>query len=360
MKKLLSFILASGVAAGLSAAEREITESCTLSGTVAAGDRLVVSNGAIVELADNVFEAGSTLVLSNATIQGFAAAANANVTLPCAIEIAPDTENTIRNFTDSYSQEGCNVTMTGAVSGSGTLDYVSTGRGFYLNGDYSEFTGVINLEISAKNPDWFVFESTGIQSSNADSVWNFLSFPARKALSVSGNGGSIPLGNFCSDATIRSDNGWNPSISTGNRPSGHVWAGKFENGAGSFSSFDALANTEVTIDCDLGDYVVHALPGATLRGNGTIGTLQTWENTINVANDRNSILLVHARAAGDTGAVTITGDPGLPSGNAILDVDDPADWCVSLSGELADAGWRLKCVDGLYSIFKPGFIIYFR
>lgn len=371
-----------------------LTEDKTVDGGTVAGT-LILESGVKLTLARGIFTDTAIVEMRGATIEGFSGADSANVALPNAFVIADGTENAIRNTTDAYTQEGCNVTMSGSVTGSGTLNYVSTGRGFYFNGNYSGFTGIINLDISAKSLEWFVCESSGIQSTGEGSVWNFNAFPEGKEMRIAGNGGAIRLGNFCATAKLLSANGNNPSIVTGTRVMNRVWAGKLEGSdawtewgtvhcsfgtfdksdggiltiADSFSlpTFQSTATYQIDVrsgtlvmDDDWSSHAVAALNGTVLSGKGTIGTLKTWENNISVSNPQNSTLTISDRQSGDTGVLTITGEAGSRSGNPVLEVTDTSKFNVQLSSALAADGWKLKEESGVYSIYKNGLMIVIR
>lgn len=312
----------------------------TVSGT------LVLSEGMTLELTHNVFAAGSTLVLSNATLRGFAGTTEGD--FANAFVIADGTTNVFANVTDSYSQEGCNVTVSGPITGAGKVLFRSTGRGIRVTGDASAFTGTLAFDMTGN------FFNGRLVSENLPLA----------AVEVAGglfpfNGTGAHYGRLlvAPYATFRCDRGFDDSNNL-HLYGDSVLDGKFEGNA-----MDIHVHGGAVVSFGW-DYVncVHVESGVTLSGNGTIGTLQMWDNGINVMNDPTSTLKINGRVADETGALTITGVAEARHGTPVLEVPSASVdlFRVGLSEELAAAHWRLRRTGGFYDIYRPGMIVIFR
>ncbi len=347
MKNVLTMVAAALAMGAVHADELNVDEgeSLTLTadmaptgGTVAG--TLVLENMTLT-LANNIFAGTATVVLSNATIQGFSGITEA--TFSNAFQVPADTTNCFRNITDSYSHEGCDVYLNGSLSGSGALDIVSTGRGVLLGTDASQFTGTLSLNMTGGFFNGRL--NTSLRNATVNIVGGSVNFNMTDAYF-----GSL---NVYDGATFNDDRGWNDSNNI------HLYgdsdlAGTF---TGNEIDLNLHNNAKVRIE---GTVARVNIESATLSGNGTIGKLKTWGNSVSVSNGTDSVLKINSRQSGDTGVITIVGEAGKPSGNEILQVLDTSAFNVAISSELAAKGWKLSETGGVYSIFRPGFAILVR
>lgn len=330
------------------AADETVTLTANMSaddGTVAG--TLVLAEGMTLTLTRNIFAASATLVLSNATISGFSG--TTAVVLTNAVVAAAGTSNVFANVTDSFSHEGCDVTMSGALTGAGRLLVRSTGRGVIFTGDAKSFTGTLAFDMSG---NYF----------NGRLAANDL-----RQATVEVAGGLFPFN--CTDAhygrlvvapgaTFRCDRGWDDSNNL-HLYGDSVLGGAFEGNAmdvnvhgGATVLFGWERTARVNIDAG----------APTLAGGGTIGQLRTWGNPLKVANAPGEMLTIESRAAGDEARceLTVTGVAVRPSGQDVLSVD-PSRFAVMLAPELAASGWRLRMrTSGVYNLYRPGLCLVVR
>ena len=353
-KKIAVGMLAACALAGIGARGEELnvaegetvtlSESMSVDGGTVAGT-LILSDGMTLTLARNVFDAKATLVLSNATVSGFSD--TTEVTLANAVVAAAGTSNVFANVTDSFSHEGCNVTMSGALTGAGRLLVRSTGRGVTFTGDASSFTGTLAFDMSG---NYFNGRLA------ADDL---------RLATVEVAGGLFPFNRtdahygrlvVAPGATFRCDRGWNDSNNL-NLHGDSVLGGAFEGNEMDVNVHDGatvLFGWERTarVNVDAG--------APTLSGGGTLGQLRTWGNPVNVANAPGATLTIERRADGDTGVLTIVGEAVKPSGHAVLAVGDPSRYSVAIASALAAEGWKLRETAGVYSLCRPGLCLLVR
>lgn len=357
-KKIAVGMLAACALAGIGArgeklnvAEGEtvtLSASRTVDGGTVAGT-LILSDGMTLTLTRNVFDATATLVLSNATVEGFSGVND--VTLACALVVAADTVNRLSNVMDApdaYDANGCNVRLEGKVTGSGELTLYSTGRGFIVQGDWSWFGGTLNMNM------------TGNYFSGRLNVADL----GRCAVAITGgqvlydvwNGTKFGKLTVAPGATFTVDRNADDRQNVLNLYGESLLGGTFD---GHQLDVNIYNGAKVTIDADIAFVNVDA--GApTLSGNGTIGTLTTWGNPLSISNAPGATLTINGRQNGDTGVLTITGEAAKPSGHAVLAVGDPSRYSVTIASALADEGWKLRETAGVYSLCRPGLCLVVR
>ncbi len=321
-----------------------LTEDKTVDGGTVAGT-LVLSEGMTLTLTHNIFDATATLVLSNATVSGFSGVTE--VALANAIVVVEDTSNTFANVTDSYSHEGCNVTMSGSLTGSGRLLIRSTGRGVTFSGDASSFAGTLAFDMSGNyfNGRLAVDNMQLATVEVAGGLFLFNRTGARYGRLI-----------VATNATFRCDRGWNDSNNL------HIYGDSVLDGTFEGNQMDVSLHNGATavFNWERTERVYIDTGAPMLSGSGTIGKLTTWGNPVNISNPQNSTLTISDRQSGDTGVLTITGEAGSRSGNPVLEVTDTSKFNVQLSSALAADGWKLKEESGVYSIYKNGLMIVIR
>ena len=329
--------------AELNVAEGEtltLREDMSVTGGSVAGT-LVLEGGMTLVLSDNVFASTAVVEMRGATIVGFSG--TTEPTFSNVFDVAADTQNEIRNVDDSWSHEGCNVHFNGKVVGSGSLSLVSTGRGFIIGADFSEFEGALNL---AMDGNYFAgrIGSADMSKATLSVVSGLVNFSLT----------DIYIGhlNICEGAAFNDDRGWNDS----NRI--HIMGDSVLAGDLTGNEIDLYIKDGASVEIDCAVPRVYVESGC-ISGNGTIGRLQTDGHDIAVENEVGSVLTVNG-SWGTQGRMVITGGAERPSGNDIVRFADASPFNVELSGELASKGWKLVFSDGTYSIWRPGFAIILR
>lgn len=322
-----------------------LTENKTVDGGTVSGT-LILESGVTLTLAKNIFESSATVEMRGATIEGFSQVHD--VSLPCKFAIANGTENAMLNIhdaADEWNANGCNVTMSGTVEGRGTLTLRSTGRGFIIDGNWSEFEGTLNLDMSGN------YFSGRINTGNLQKATvNVVSGQVKYYV-----WGGTAFGhlNVSDEAEFNVDRDADTENIL-NLYGDSVLGGTF---TGSALDVNVYNGAKVTVDSSIAR--VNIDNGA-LSGNGTIGKLTTWGNPVNISNPQSAVLKIENRADGDTGILMIVGEAGSRSGNPVLEVTDTSKFNVQLSSALAADGWKLKEESGVYSIYKNGLMIVIR
>ena len=327
---------------------------------------LVLSGGMTLTLANNVFEAGSKLILNGATLAGFAGAYD--VTLPCAIEVTEGTENVLDNCADlggEYTAGGCNVTVTGPITGAGRVLFRSVGRGIRVIGDAGEFEGTLAFDMTG---GFFSgrLESDQLSKATVEVVGGLFPFNRTNA-----HYGSLIVR---PGATFRCDRGWNDSNNL-NLYGDSVLGGVFE---GNELDVNVRAEAAVTVDAVIAR--MNLFTDAALAGKGTIGRLDYGERTVYVSNGANDVLTVGQHVGGTSvwhedgewletkcGRIVIDGLAEGCAGNDVLVLGDAATdehLSVTLSDGLRQDGWKLRVrTEGdlaCYSIARPGLMVIIR
>ena len=358
-KKIAVGMLAACALAGIGARGEELnvaedatvtlSESMSVDGGTVAGT-LILSDGMTLTLTRNIFAASATLVLSNATVSGFAGAHD--VSLPCRLVVAAETANAILNIHDApddWNANGCNVAFSGVVVGGGELTLRSTGRGFIVGDSWSGFEGTLNLDMSGNYFNGRI---------NTGNLRNATVNVTRGQVNYSFWGGTSFGHLNVSDGAVFNVDRDADTENVLNIYGDSVLGGTF---TGHQLDVNVYAGANVTVGSTIARVNIDA--GApTLAGGGTIGQLRTWGNPLKVANAPGETLTIESRAEGDEARceLTVTGVAVRPSGQDVLSVD-PSRFAVMLAPELAASGWRLRMrTSGVYNLYRPGLCLVVR
>lgn len=313
-------------------------KTVTLNSVTAAlsGNLTLRGGGTLFLPAGNEFSANATITLAGATIRGFSQVTE--VDFKPKLEIADSTQNRFENVTDSYSNEGCNVRLSGAMSGTGELVLYSTGRGITLTGEMAAFAGTLVWNQSGN------FFSAYLDSTDLNNATVRLASGEMRYRQLSLNMKSF----FVDEGTVlRDTRGFNDS----NNITVHgscVIKGSLQ---GNTIDFHITDGNSLRVDSAIAN--AHLGAGTFLSGNGEINSVQYWGNTVFIGNAPKDVLKIQTRTDDSSGTLVLIGEVGKPRTNPVLQVEDPSRFSVDLSEDLKAEHCKLVIENGVYTIYRP-------
>jgi fibronectin-binding autotransporter adhesin len=194
----------------------------------------------------------------------------------------------------SYLQtSGANFTLSGSLSGTGTLTMASeTGSAAvaYLSGNNSSFSGtfmtVVPSSTGTSNGNSIIrFNNANTGSANASWIFNNTSTGYGGETTLSFTTGTIQFGSFSGSGEIQSNTSGTATIQAGALGKNDLWAGQINNGTGTLAYIKTGTGTQTFTGANGYTGTTTINQGTLQLGNGgTTGTLATGSVIVNNGN----------------------------------------------------------------------------
>ena len=312
--------LLDGTGTGILALVKSGTGALTLSGSSGYSGGTTLNAGTL--------KAGSNYALGSGTVTlaGGALSSGATVTLANALYVASNTTSQV------YASSSGNLSLTGAVRGSGTLTTDTTlSNSVYYTGDLSGFTGtfVYNDQNNANNLNLGSTTAGSLNASSAKVILSGVTSGWNRALNVgnTATSGTFQIGDLSGTGGVIEGSGQTTTIQVGALGLSGTFAGTINNnGTTSLTKVGAGTLTLTGSSTYTGVTTINA--GALQIGNGgTAGALGTSTSIVDNASliyNRSDSVTVSAPISGTgslsqagSGALTLTGANTYSGGTTI-------------------------------------------